>query len=105
MHFLNHAVSSAYTCQPILSPILVFRMVRLSIMYGVCNISPFAFGLYGAWLVSALNSDFEGGYRMGIVAIELMKKCKSDEVRQRNHHMYSTFLLNDPLIIMIFPSP
>ena len=84
MQFLSHAVLSAYIAAPILSPILVFRMVRLSIEHGVCNISAFAFGLYGAWLVSALNSDFEGGYRMGRVAIQLMKRLGADEVGLQN---------------------
>lgn len=41
----------------------------------------FAFGLYGAWLVSAINSDFEGGYRMGRLAVNLMNRLEAKEVR------------------------
>mmetsp|Transcript_21890 Transcript_21890/g.40184 ORF Transcript_21890/g.40184 Transcript_21890/m.40184 type:complete len:365 (+) Transcript_21890:552-1646(+) len=54
-------------------------MVRLSIEHGICNFSAFAFGLYGAWLVSAINSDFEGGYRMGRLAITLMNRLEAKE--------------------------
>ena len=46
----------------------------------VCNISAFAFGNYGGWLLGALNSDFEGGFRMGRVATELMKRLNAIEV-------------------------
>ena len=79
MQFLNHAISSAYSVDPLLAPILVFRIVALSIEYGVCSVSSFGFGLYGSWLVSALKSDFEGGYRMGHVAIELKKRLGAEE--------------------------
>lgn len=39
MQFMNHAVNAAYSAEPLLAPILVFRMVRLSISHGICNIS------------------------------------------------------------------
>ena len=108
MQFLNHALSLAYVAKPAVSPIILFRMIKLSIEHGgrtenaftclacdvssahfipslfsvftVCNISVFAFGCYGAWLVSALNSDFEGGYSMGRVATELMRRLNAIEV-------------------------
>ncbi len=79
MQFLNHAVSSAFAVEPLLAPILIFRMVSLSVEYGVSDVSAFAFAGYGAWLVSALKSDFEGGYRMGHVAIELNKRLGAEE--------------------------
>jgi len=79
MQFLNHAVSSAFAAEPLLAPILLFKMVTLSIEYGVCEISAFAFAGYGSWLVSALKSDFQGGYRMGHVAIELNKRLGGEE--------------------------
>ena len=80
MQFLNHALSLTYICNPSLNPIIVFRMVKLSIQHGVCNISAFAFACYGGWLVSAPCSDFEGGYRMGRVATEMMKRLNATEV-------------------------
>jgi tetratricopeptide (TPR) repeat protein len=79
MQFLNHAISSAYSSDPLLAPILVARIVALSVEYGVCEISTFGFACYGSWLVSALKSDFEGGYRMGHVAIELKKRLGAVE--------------------------
>ena len=43
MQFLSHAISSAFVVDPLLSPILVGRIVGLSIKYGVCEISSFGF--------------------------------------------------------------
>ncbi len=79
MQFLNHAVSSAFAITPLLAPILIFKMVSISVEYGVSDVSAFAFAGYGVWLVSALKSDFEGGYRMGHVAIELNKRLGNEE--------------------------
>ena len=80
MQFMNHALIMAYNAKPMLSPILVFRMVRLSILHGICNISCFAFGCYGGWLVSEPSWDVEGGHSMGRVATEMMNKLGAVEV-------------------------
>ena len=37
--------------------------------------------LYGAWLVNAHVSDFDGGYRMGRLAITLMNRLEAKEVK------------------------
>ena len=57
-------------------------MVEISIEYGVCNITPFAFGAYGAFLVSSIL-DIEGGFHMGRVAMELMKRINAIEIIPR----------------------
>jgi len=85
MQFLNLIVNAAYFVEPLLAPILVFRMMRLSIEHGMCNISAFAFGFYGAWLVSDTNADFEGGHRMGRLAIILMHRLEASEFIPRVH--------------------
>ena len=83
MQFLNHLLYLAYVAKPALAPIISFRMVEISIKYGICNITPFAFGVYGAFLVSAISADNEGGYRMGRVAMELMKRMNAIEIIPR----------------------
>lgn len=87
MQFLNHLLYLAYVAKPALAPIISFRMVENSIKYGICNITPFAFGVYGAFLVSAINADNEGGYRMGRVAMELMQRMNAIEIIPR---LYTT---------------
>ena len=51
-------------------------------VFSLSNLA-FAFGLYGTWLVSAVNSDFESGYRMGCLAINLMNRLEAKEVSPR----------------------
>ena len=80
MKFLNDALLVAYVVMPELCPIVVFRMVRISINHGVCDVSAFAFGCYGAWLVNPSNSDYEKGYRMGKVALSQLSRLNTKEV-------------------------
>ena len=47
MQFMNHGLTMSFAAQPLLNPILVFRMVKMSIEHGVCNMSAFAFACYG----------------------------------------------------------
>ena len=65
MQFLNHALSMSYNSKPMLNPILVIRMVRTTILHGVCNVSTFAFGAYAGLLVSDHIQDIEGGHQYG----------------------------------------
>ena len=86
MQFLNHMLIVTYTSNPSLNPIIVFRMVRMTVDFGVCNISAIAFACYGAWLASSLNDDYEGAFTMGRVASDLMKKLGNGaEIMPRIH--------------------
>ena len=73
MQFMNHALSMTFSSKPLLNPIIVFRMIKMSFEHGICNTSALAFACYGGWLVSEPTCDVEGGYRMGRVAIDMMK--------------------------------
>ena len=87
MQFLNLALDWAYIAKPELGPILVLRMVQISIAHGTCRISANAFGCYGAWLMNSKNSDYEKGYRMGKVALSLVSNLGAKKVslsRTRN---------------------
>lgn len=112
MQFLSLILTAAFVAEPLLAPILVFRMVRLSIRHGLCRVSAYAFGRYvsqfsgsliyivglrklkqrllsrfelhflrsyGAWLVSAVNSDIDGGYRMGSLALNLLNRLDAKD--------------------------
>jgi len=87
MQFMNHALTMTFIAKPLLNPIIVLRMVRMSIEHGMCNISAFAFACYGAWLVSEPTCDIEGGHRMGRVATEMMKQLGAAEMTPR---LYAT---------------
>jgi len=74
MRFLNHMLIATYSTNPPLNLLVVFRMVRMTVDFGVCNISAVGFACYGAWLASSPNDEYEGAFTMGRVASDLMKK-------------------------------
>lgn len=80
MQFMNHALSMTFIAKPPLNPIIVCRMVRMSIEHGVCDISAFAFACYGVSLVSEPTCDVQGGHRIGRVATEMMKRLNAKKV-------------------------
>ena len=92
MQFLNHVLSVSYIVRPHHNPIMVFRMINLTIEHGLCNISPFAFGCYGAWLVSPLNLDFEGGHIMGRIATAMMNQLGASEIKPRLYLIVYSFI-------------
>lgn len=73
MQFMNHALTMTFIARPLLNPILVLRMVKMSMEHGISNISAFAFACYGAYLVG-IDRDIEGGHMMGRVATEMTKR-------------------------------
>ena len=85
MRFLNHMLLVTYASSPPLNPIVVFRMVRLTVAYGVCNIAPIAFSCYGGWLASSLNEDYDAAFTIGRVASDLMIKMGCVEILPRVH--------------------
>jgi len=87
MQFMNHALTMTFIAKPLLNPIIVLRMVKLSIEHGICNISAFAFACYGAFLVSEPSCDVEAGHSMGRVATEIMKRLGAVEMTAR---LYAT---------------
>ena len=85
MRFLNHMLMVTYVSNPSLHPIVGFRMVRLTVAYGVCNIAAIAFSAYGTWLSSSLNEDYDAAFTIGRVASELMTKMGCFEMLPRVH--------------------
>jgi len=85
MRFLNHMLLVTYASNPPLNPIIVFRMVRMTVEFGVCNIAAIAFSCYGAWLASSLNEDYDAAFTMGRVASDLVTKMGSVEILPRVH--------------------
>ena len=85
MRFLNHMLIVTYISNPPLNPIVVFRMVRLTVAFGVCNIAAIAFSAYGGWLSSSLNEDYDAAFTIGRVASELMTKMNCVEMLPRVH--------------------
>ncbi|HEY1011381.1 MAG TPA: serine/threonine-protein kinase PknK, partial [Herpetosiphonaceae bacterium] len=82
LRILMSAVDGAYIAAPNLFPLIVFRMVELSLRHGNAPQSPFAYAIF-AILMGAVLGDTPGGYAFGRFAIELMDQLKADELRAK----------------------
>ncbi|NBC05258.1 MAG: AAA family ATPase [Bacteroidetes bacterium] len=103
---LERIVPPAYMSGSNMFPLIVFKMVELSVKYGNMPYSAFGYGSYGISL-SAVLGDYEGGYRFGQMALELVDKFDSEEYRVKvlfvtdcflNHWKQHLGLSLDPLL-------
>lgn len=78
MRIIADITSSVYWGMPNLVPLIVFRMVRLSLRYGNHPVSCFAYGSYGVLLCGVLDA-MRAGYRYGQLALDLLEKLDAKE--------------------------
>ena len=78
MRIIADITSSVYWGMPNLVPLIVFRMVRLSLRYGNHPVSCFAYGSYGVLMCGVLGAMREG-YRYGQLALDLLEKLNAKE--------------------------
>eukprot|EP00957_Ditylum_brightwellii_P025836 1954606-Ditylum_brightwellii.AAC.1 len=71
MRILSVMLSCCYFARQDLLPLVICRMVRCSLKYGISHISPIAFAAYG--FVLNVTGDFKGGYRFGKLALSFLK--------------------------------
>lgn len=88
---LERIVPPAYMSGSNMFPLIVFKMVELSVKYGNMPYSAFGYGSYGISL-SAVLGDYEGGYRYGQMALELVDKFDSEEYRVKVLFVTDCFL-------------
>ncbi len=91
MRILVSVNSAAYFAIPNLFPLLVFKQVELSLKYGNCAYSPFAYASFGVVKTGVLG-DIEGGYKLGKVAEKLMEQFPSKSLRVRTMIVINGFL-------------
>lgn len=72
MQILLGSVSVTYKTAPMLTPIVVCKMIELSIKYGNSIFSPSAYVSYGMILCSS-GIDIELGYKLGIISGKLIE--------------------------------
>lgn len=78
LRILNDIASPVYWSRPAILPFVIFRMVQLSLRYGITNISAFGFATYGLLMCGVLG-DMPEGYRFGQIGLGLLNKFKSKE--------------------------
>ena len=78
----TRVASTAYVVSPNLFPVLVLKQVELSARLGNSPGSSFAYALYGTILCGVLG-DIETGYRFGKLALSLLDKYNSGQLKPR----------------------
>jgi predicted ATPase len=89
---LDQLATFCYVSGDPLLPLVVFKSLRLTIKYGVCNYSPTAFALVGV-IVSGALSDFQGGAMYGKQALLLVEKLNSKIVEARTIFVVHSIIL------------
>ena len=76
LRILNDIASPVYWARPEILPFIIFRMVRLSLKYGVTEISAFGFATYGLLMCGVLG-DMSTGYRFGQIGLALLDRFEA----------------------------
>ena len=91
MQILMQLGMPAYVLSSNLFPILVARMMALSIKHGNAPATAYACAAYGS-LQAGLFDDPEEGYRFGTIAIDLTEKLGARDVRGRVYYLFAATL-------------
>ncbi len=78
MRIMAGIASSSYWATPTLFPLIIFRMVSLSLKYGNTQVSSFAFATYGVIMCGVLGA-MKSGYQYGKLGLILLEKYKAKE--------------------------
>ena len=82
MRILNQVLSAAYQSSPLLFPIIVSKMLHLSIKHGNCAGSTFAYASYGLVLCGVVG-DIETGYQFGQLSMKLLEQLNNEEFKAK----------------------
>lgn len=78
MRIIADIASSSYWATPNLFPLLIFRMVHMSLKYGNTDLSAFAYGSYGVIMCGVLGA-MKQGYEYGKLSLFLLDKFGAKE--------------------------
>ncbi|TAD83443.1 MAG: GAF domain-containing protein [Bacteroidetes bacterium] len=78
MRIMADIASSSYWATPKLFPLVIFRMVHLSLKYGNTAVSAFAFATYGVIMCGVLG-QMRNGYTFGKLGLILLEKYNAKE--------------------------
>lgn len=79
MRILSDISSASFFAVPTLVPILVFKMISLTVKHGLSRKSPFSFVAYG-YILSVYLNETDKGIHFGEIALHLAKKIHAEEL-------------------------
>ncbi|HIK13198.1 MAG TPA: AAA family ATPase [Oscillatoriaceae cyanobacterium M33_DOE_052] len=91
MSILSSVTSATYLAAPKLFPLIVFKMVSLSVKYGHTPESPFAYTTYGI-IQCGVFLDIDNGYEFGQLGVRLVEKLNARDHRGKVLHVFHTMI-------------
>ncbi|GAB4319164.1 MAG: AAA family ATPase [Leptolyngbyaceae cyanobacterium] len=91
MDLITVMIPSAYMAAPDLMPLLIFKQVELSIRYGNCPVSVFAYSDYGLMLCGVIG-DIPSGYEFGQLALQPLETLQVNAFKSRAWFVVHTFI-------------
>lgn len=91
IRLLSSMITLVYAALPQLFPLLVCRMVTLSVTYGNHPLSAQAYAMYGIILCGAVG-DIDTGHRFGMLATNLVEHLNARELKSSVTYMVQTFV-------------
>ncbi|KAA0992129.1 hybrid sensor histidine kinase/response regulator [Dyadobacter aurulentus] len=88
MRILQNITATVFSSIPDLYPVMVLKMVELSVKEGIAPESAITFATYGA-IVNAIETNNEANYRYGNLALKLADKTENSAARARTLLIYN----------------
>ncbi len=93
MRIMADIASSSYWATPTLFPLVIFRMVHLSLKFGNTALSAFAFATYGVIMCGVLG-QMRNGYNFGKLGLILLEKYNAKEWKTQIYTPIYALIIN-----------
>ena len=90
LRILSGLFAPVYIAKPMLLPLKIFTMIKICIKYGNSPQAAVAYSLYGLFLCSI--GAIEDGYQFGKLAVQLLEKFQTKELKSRVYLTFSLFI-------------
>ncbi|MEH2199581.1 ATP-binding sensor histidine kinase [Nostoc sp.] len=90
LRILSGLFAPVYIAKPMLLPLKIFTMIEICIKYGNSPQAAVAYSLYGLFLCSI--GAIEDGYQFGKLAVQLLEKFPTKELKSRVYLTFSLFI-------------
>jgi predicted ATPase/class 3 adenylate cyclase len=104
MQMIERMIPAAFRSGSKLFPLLVFRLVRLSVRHGNSPVSAFGYSTYAISLCGVLG-DYDGGYRFSLVGQRVAERFNAPAFRSKALFVFGNFVRHwrEPLAACIDP--
>src|SRR5207244_7122644 len=88
---LASIMACSYNVSPNLLPLLVFKLINISVQYGNSTVSCFAYSCYGL-ILCGIAGEIDTGYQFGEIALKLLDCFDNKEQQARTTFVVDFFI-------------